>query len=172
MTDTPPDKTKTDKTKINQTRDTRMAKLEVDADLIRQLAELLRETGLAELELTSGEQRLRVRLPEVGTAAVVAAAPAVAAAAAAAAAATNAAEALPAGTVTSPMVGTAYVSGEPGAPPFVAVGDRVSAGQTLLIVEAMKVMNQIPAPRAGVVTRILVRDRQPVEFGEPLLIIE
>jgi acetyl-CoA carboxylase biotin carboxyl carrier protein len=172
MTGTPPDKTKTNKTKINQTRDTRMAKLEVDADLIRQLADLLRETGLAELELTSGEQRLRVRLPEIGTAAAVAAAPAVAAAAAAAAAASNAAEVLPAGTVTSPMVGTAYTAGEPGAPPFVAVGDRVSAGQTLLIVEAMKVMNQIPAPRAGVVTRILVRDRQPVEFGEPLLIIE
>lgn len=167
MTDTPADKTKTDKTKINRTRDTRMAKLEVDADLIRQLAELLRETGLAELELSSGEQRLRVRLPEIGTAAVIAAAPA-----AAAVGASGAAEALPAGTVTSPMVGTAYVSGEPGAPPFVAVGDRVSAGQTLLIVEAMKVMNQIPAPRAGVVTRILVRDRQPVEFGEPLLIIE
>jgi len=159
---------KSNKTKINQRRDTRMAKLEVDADLIRQLAELLRETGLAELELTSGEQRLRVRLPEVGTAAVVAAAPAVAAAVGAA----SAAEPLAAGTVTSPMVGTAYVSGEPGAPPFVAVGDRVSAGQTILIVEAMKVMNQIPAPRAGVVTRILVRDRQPVEFGEPLLIID
>lgn len=159
--------------KSNKRRDTRMAKLEVDADLIRQLAELLRETGLAELELTSGEQRLRVRLPEVATAAVVAAAPAVAAAAAAAAVgASGAVEPMAAGTVTSPMVGTAYVSGEPGAPPFVSVGDRVSAGQTLLIVEAMKVMNQIPAPRAGVITRILVRDRQPVEFGEPLLVIE
>ncbi len=162
-----------DTDKSNKRRDTRMAKLEVDADLIRQLAELLRETGLAELELTAGEQSLRVRLPDPGSAAMVAAAPAVAAAAAAAAVgASNAAEPMPAGTVTSPMVGTVYIAGEPGAAPFVAVGDRVSAGQTLLIVEAMKVMNQIPAPRAGVVTRILVRDRQPVEFGEPLLVIE
>lgn len=151
-----------------------MAKLDVDPDLIRQLAGLLRETGLAELEVAHGEQRLRVRLPEANTAAVVASAPAVAAAAAAAAvgASNAAADAMPAGAVTSPMVGTVYVAGEPGAAPFIAVGDRVSAGQTLLIVEAMKVMNQIPAPRAGVVTRILVRDRQPVEFGEPLLVLE
>ncbi|MGQ0676550.1 MAG: acetyl-CoA carboxylase biotin carboxyl carrier protein, partial [Rhodospirillales bacterium] len=77
----------------------------------------------------------------------------------------------PAGAVVSPMVGTVYVGPEPGATPFVAVGDKVQAGQTLVIVEAMKVMNPIPAPRAGTVTRILVRDRQPVEFGEPLLIV-
>jgi len=146
-----------------------MAKLDVDPELIRRLADLLRETGLAELELTSGEDRLRVRLPEAGTATVVAAAPAVAVAAGAG---QPAAEAPPAGTVASPMVGTVYVSSEPGGAPFVSVGDKVAVGQTLVIVEAMKVMNQIPSPRAGTVTRILVRDRQPVEFGEPLLVIE
>jgi acetyl-CoA carboxylase biotin carboxyl carrier protein len=92
--------------------------------------------------------------------------------AAGAAAPAAAGDGLPAGAVTSPMVGTAFVASEPGAAPFVSVGDKVIAGQTLLIVEAMKVMNQIPAPRAGTVTRILIRDRQPVEFGEPLMIVE
>jgi acetyl-CoA carboxylase biotin carboxyl carrier protein len=149
-------------------RDKRMAKLDVDADLIRRLAALLKETGLAELEVTEGEKRLRVRLPEAGNG--IAVAPAAAAPAAGPAA--TAGDGPPPGAVTSPMVGTVYVAPEPGAPPFVAVGDRVIEGQTLMIVEAMKVMNQIPSPRAGTVTRILVRDRQPVEFGEPLLIIE
>jgi acetyl-CoA carboxylase biotin carboxyl carrier protein len=152
-------------------RDKRMAKLDVDPDLIRRLAELLRETGLAELEITEGEKRLRVRLPEAGNGAAAIAAPA-ATAAAAPETPRPAGDGSPAGAVTSPMVGTVYVSSEPGAAPFVSVGDKVIAGQTLLIVEAMKVMNQIPAPRAGTVTRILVRDRQPVEFGEPLMIIE
>jgi acetyl-CoA carboxylase biotin carboxyl carrier protein len=142
-----------------------MAKIDVDADLIRRLAELLNETGLAELEVSQGEQRVRVRRAET-------AAPAPAAAALAAPSAPVAqANGTPAGAVLSPMVGTAYLAPEPGAAAFVSVGDKVQAGQTLLIVEAMKVMNPIPSPRAGTVTRILVRDRQPVEFGEPLLIV-
>jgi acetyl-CoA carboxylase biotin carboxyl carrier protein len=141
-----------------------MAKIDVDADLIRRLAELLNETGLAELEVSQGEQRVRVRRTET-------AAPAPAAAPAAAIAPIAQANGTPAGAVLSPMVGTAYLAPEPGAAAFVAVGDKVQAGQTLLIVEAMKVMNPIPSPRAGTVTRILVRDRQPVEFGEPLLIV-
>ncbi|MCC6470674.1 MAG: acetyl-CoA carboxylase biotin carboxyl carrier protein [Alphaproteobacteria bacterium] len=147
-----------------------MAKLDVDPDLIRRLAELLRETGLAELEVTEGERRLRVRLPETITAVSAPAAPMSAPAAAAVPAPSG--DGPPAGAVTSPMVGTVFVAPEPGAAPFVAVGDKVIAGQTLLIVEAMKVMNQIPAPRAGTVTRILIRDRQPVEYGEPLMIVE
>ena len=154
---------------ITKDREKRMAKLDVDPDLIRRLAELLRETGLAELEVTEGDKRLRVRLPEVGATAV--AAPATPSAAGTAAPA-SAGDGLPAGTVTSPMVGTVFVASEPGAAAFVSVGDKVIVGQTLLIVEAMKVMNQIPAPRAGTVTRILIRDRQPVEFGEPLMIVE
>ncbi len=148
-----------------------MAKLDVDPDLIRRLAALLRETGLAELEVTEGEKRLRVRLPEASNGAATVS-PAPAAAAPVSGAAQAAGEGLPAGAVTSPMVGTVYIAPEPGAAPFVAVGDKVIEGQTLLIVEAMKVMNQIPSPRAGTVTRILVRDRQPVEFGEPLIIVE
>ena len=143
-----------------------MPKLDVDPDLIRRLAELLEETGLAELEVSQGEQRVRVRRHEGAGPAPAAPAPA------AAAAQTNgAANGTPAGAIVSPMVGTVYIGPEPGAAPFVAVGDKVQAGQTLVIVEAMKVMNPIPAPRSGTVTRILVRDRQPVEFGEPLLIV-
>ncbi len=146
-----------------------MPKLDVDPDLIRRLAELLEETGLAELEVSQGEQRVRVRRHEANAAP----SPAAAQSPAVASAQTNGAgvNGAPVGTVVSPMVGTVYVGPEPGAAPFVAVGDKVQAGQTLVIVEAMKVMNPIPAPRAGTVTRILVRDRQPVEFGEPLLIV-
>jgi acetyl-CoA carboxylase biotin carboxyl carrier protein len=140
-------------------------KLDVDPNLIRRLAALLQETGLAELEVTAGDQSVRVRRPEA-TNGIVVAGPAPAAGGAPAAAA------VPSGAVTSPMVGTVYIAAEPGAAPFVSVGDKVQAGQTLVIVEAMKVMNPIPAPRAGTVTRILVRDRQPVEFGEPLLILD
>ena len=89
-----------------------------------------------------------------------------------AAGAAGAPEAVPAGAVTAPMVGTVYVAGEPGAPPFVKVGDQVSEGQVLLIIEAMKVMNPLASPRAGTIKQIMISDGQPVEFGEPLLVIE
>jgi acetyl-CoA carboxylase biotin carboxyl carrier protein len=149
------------------------AKSSIDKDLIRELAALLDETGLTEIEIE--REGLRVRVGR-GTTTVQAAAPAAAPQAFAPASAPSAAP--PAdpgkhpGSVTSPMVGTAYRSPAPGTPPFIDIGSKVSAGDTLLIIEAMKTMNQIPAPRAGVVTQILVEDGQPVEFGEPLVIIE
>jgi acetyl-CoA carboxylase biotin carboxyl carrier protein len=147
-----------------------------DSAIIRELALLLDETSLTEIEIE--REGLRVRVARnVSVAASVPAAylPAAAAAPAAVGAAASGAMADPAkhpGVVPSPMVGTAYWSPEPGAKPFVEVGTKVSAGQTLLIIEAMKTMNQIPSPRAGTVTQILVEDGQPVEFGEPLMIIE
>ena len=148
-------------------------KLSIDEKLVRKLADLLNATGLTEIEYEA--EGRRIRIAKGGGAAMIApaalAAPA-AAPAAAAPAAEGAAEAVPAGAVTSPMVGTVYVADEPGKPPFVKVGDQVSEGQTLLIIEAMKVMNQIPSPRAGTVKAILVQDGQPVEFGEPLMVIE
>jgi acetyl-CoA carboxylase biotin carboxyl carrier protein len=144
----------------------------VDADVIRELARLLDETGLTEIELERGGERVRVgRQGQVVHAApplpVVPSVPAAVAAGVPASDPTK-----HPGLVTSPMVGTAYVGPEPGARPFVEVGSRVRAGDTLLIIEAMKTMNHIPAPKAGTVTRILVGDKQPVEFGEPLMIIE
>jgi acetyl-CoA carboxylase biotin carboxyl carrier protein len=147
-----------------------------DSALIRELALLLDETSLTEIEIERAGLRVRVAR-NVSVAASVPAAylPAAAAAPAAVGAAASGAMADPAkhpGVVPSPMVGTAYWSPEPGAKPFVEVGTKVSAGQTLLIIEAMKTMNQIPSPRAGTVTQILVEDGQPVEFGEPLMIIE
>ena len=149
-----------------------------DVAFIEALAELLRKNELSEVEVKReyGEHNwLNVRVARQTT--VMAAAPAVVHAPkpASAPAASPAAIEDPAqapGAVTSPMVGTIYLSPEPDAKPFVAVGDRVAAGQTLLIVEAMKTMNQIPAPRAGVVKRILVEDGAPVEYGAPLMIIE
>jgi acetyl-CoA carboxylase biotin carboxyl carrier protein len=145
-------------------------KLTIDPDLIRRLAELLKETGLGEIEYAEGERRVRVAMP--GTAPAVAvtatAAPVAASASAPAAAAGN----IPAGALTSPMVGTAYLAAEPNAPHLVKPGDKVREGQTVLIIEAMKVMNAIRAPRAGTVTRILVANGAPVEYGEPLLVIE
>ncbi len=147
----------------------------LDKDLIKELAELLEETGLTEIEIEIEGRRVRVargvnltttltttsnggpmepqprepkRTPQTEEVAVHP------------------------GTVTSPMVGTAYRSPEPGAPPFVEVGSRVAAGQTLLIIEAMKTMNQIPSPKAGTVIAILIEDGQPVEYGEPLVVIE
>jgi acetyl-CoA carboxylase biotin carboxyl carrier protein len=149
----------------------------IDPNLIRELAQLLEETGLGEIEVERDGQRVRVarQLPDTKNAA---------------GAATISAETQPTspvpiesspaepdlakhpGVVTSPMVGTAYRGPEPGAMPFVDVGSQVAAGATLLIIEAMKTMNQIPAPRAGTVTKILIEDGQPVEFGEPLMIIE
>lgn len=146
----------------------------VDPDLIRELAQLLTETGLSEIEIDRGGVRIRVArgaAPQMA----FAAAPAVASAAPPAVQPTAAAESdlsKHPGCVHSPMVGTAYLAPEPGSPSFVDVGTRVSQGQTLLIIEAMKTMNHIPAPKAGTVTRILVGNSQPVEFGEPLVIIE
>jgi acetyl-CoA carboxylase biotin carboxyl carrier protein len=147
-----------------------------DSALIRELALLLDETSLTEIEIERAGLRVRVaRNISVAAAMPSAYVPAAAAAPVAVAAASASGAADPAkhpGAVPSPMVGTAYWSPEPGAKPFVEVGTRVAAGQTLLIIEAMKTMNQIPSPRAGTVTQILVEDGQPVEFGEPLMIIE
>jgi acetyl-CoA carboxylase biotin carboxyl carrier protein len=149
-----------------------------DSALIRELALLLDETSLTEIEIERAGLRVRVaRNISVAAAVPQAYVPAAGAASApvAVATASAAAAADPAkhpGVVPSPMVGTAYWSPEPGAKPFVEVGTKVSAGQTLLIIEAMKTMNQIPSPRAGTVTQILIEDGQPVEFGEPLMIIE
>ena len=143
-----------------------------DGALIRELAMLLDETGLTEIEIERAGLRVRVARNVTVSAAMPAGfqPAAVAAAAAVPAAATDLAK--HPGVVPSPMVGTAYWAPEPGAKPFIDVGTKVSAGQTLLIIEAMKTMNQIPSPRAGTVTQILVEDGQPVEFGEPLVIIE
>ncbi len=142
-----------------------------DQELIRGLAKLLDETGLTEIELE--RDGLRVRVARGREIAHVASAPAPVVAASAAPVTAAAADlAKHPGVVTSPMVGTAYMGPAPGARPFVDVGSKVLAGDTLLIVEAMKTMNQIPAPRSGTVTQILVEDGKPVEFGEPLVIIE
>jgi acetyl-CoA carboxylase biotin carboxyl carrier protein len=142
-----------------------------DSALIRELALLLDETSLTEIEIERAGLRVRVARNVTVSAAMPAGFQPVPAAAAAGAAA-GADLAKHPGAVPSPMVGTAYWSPEPGAKPFIEVGSKVSAGQTLLIIEAMKTMNQIPSPRAGTVTQILVEDGQPVEFGEPLVIIE
>jgi len=146
----------------------------IDADLIRSLAGLLDETGLTEIEYEQAGLRLRVaRQVTLAAGAAVAPAATPRIPGAAEAPATPPADlAKHPGAVTSPMVGTAYVAAEPGGRPFVDIGSRVSAGDTVLIVEAMKTMNQIPAPRSGVVTSILVEDGRPVEYGEPLMIIE
>lgn len=148
-----------------------MGRFQPDDDLIRRLAALLEETGLNEIEYEANGQRIRVGRQE---APVVGSAPAAPqpAAAVPAPGPTPTAEPVPAGAVTSPMVGTVYTASEPGSPPLVKVGDSVSEGQTLLIIEAMKVMNPLASPNAGKVTQILITDGQPVEFGEPLLIIE
>ncbi|MDB5407008.1 MAG: accB [Rhodospirillales bacterium] len=144
--------------------------LTVDAALVRELAELLAETGLTEIEYSVGERRIRVARN------VTAAAPALAIAAPPATkpaeAAASPAPAAHPGAVKAPMVGTIYFSPEPDAPPFVKLGDSVSEGQVVLIIEAMKVMNQIRSPRAGKLTQILVADGAPVEYGEPLLVLE
>ena len=157
---------------------------EADVAFIKALAELLRENDLTELQVKreyGDEDSLNVRvsraLPQAAPIAVSApaAAPAPAAAAAPAAPAAEAAPEDPAahpGAVASPMVGTVYMQPEPGAPSFISVGQQVSEGDTLVIVEAMKTMNHIPAPRAGTVKRILVEDGAPVEFGAPLVILE
>jgi acetyl-CoA carboxylase biotin carboxyl carrier protein len=141
----------------------------VDHELIHELTRLLDETGLTEIEIEHNGQRVRVaRTPAAAPAVLRAAIP------------QPIAESTGApldfskhpGVVISPMVGTAYASPEPGAKPFIEIGSKVKAGDNLLIIEAMKTMNQIPAPRAGTVIQILFEDGQPVEFGEPLVIIE
>jgi acetyl-CoA carboxylase biotin carboxyl carrier protein len=145
-----------------------MPKFDVDDALVRKLAALLNETGLTEIEYEIGEQRIRVTR---GGATTVAVAPAAPIASASTTAAAPPSEGPPAGAVMSPMVGTAYAASEPGAAPFVKVGDKVSKGQTLLIIEAMKVMNPIPAPHGGTVQSILFADGRPVEYGEVLLVV-
>jgi acetyl-CoA carboxylase biotin carboxyl carrier protein len=162
-----PDDKSTAKSRNEEKRD--------DNALIRELALLLDETSLTEIEVERAGLRVRVaRNISIATSVPTMVAPAASAAVTAATAPPSAAADLAKhpGLVPSPMVGTAYWAPEPGAKPFIEVGTKVSAGQTLLIIEAMKTMNQIPSPRAGTVTQILVEDGQPVEFGEPLVIIE
>jgi acetyl-CoA carboxylase biotin carboxyl carrier protein len=159
---------------------------DADQSLIEAIAKLLNEQNLAEIEIEREDLRVRVTRSYAATGvqqvmvpapAAVAAAPAAPAPTAPAGSAARAAApaddlASHPGTLTSPMVGTAYLSPEPGKPQFAAVGSRVSEGQTILIIEAMKTMNQIPAHRSGVVTRILVEDAAPIEYGQPLAVIE
>ena len=147
----------------------------VNKDLIRDLAEILNDTNLSDIEVEQGDLRIRVsRQLNAGAPVqtVYAPSPAAPAAPAAPAPAEQAKEDLTKNAVTSPMVGTAYLAPAPGARPFVEVGQKVSEGQTLIIIEAMKTMNQISSPRAGTVKAILVEDAQPVEFGEPLVVVE
>ena len=149
-----------------------MAKFEMDTEFIRTLAKLLEETNLGEIEMADGDRKIRVARP--------AAAPPPANPAPVAAASIAASAAIPAandvskhpGAVKSPMVGTAYLSPEPGKPVFVNIGDKITAGQTLLIIEAMKTFNPIKAPKAGTVAQVLIDNAQPVEFGQPLMIVE
>ncbi|WP_193171575.1 acetyl-CoA carboxylase biotin carboxyl carrier protein [Nisaea nitritireducens] len=141
---------------------------DIDSKLVRKLAALLEETGLGELEYAKDDWRIRVARPAVQQAASVVAAPAPAPVAPVA----DTAPADIAGAVNSPMVGTAYLGPDPDSAPFVSVGARVTEGQTLMIIEAMKVMNPIPAPRAGTVKDVLVQNGQPIEFGQPLIVIE
>ena len=155
-----------------------MAKFEMDTEFIRKLAKLLEETNLGEIEMADGDRKIRVARPAVPgfatpmAAAPISAPPVAAAPDAAPAAALTGDPSKHPGVVKSPMVGTAYLSPEPGKPVFVHVGDKVTAGQTLLIIEAMKTFNPIKAPTAGTVTQILIDNAHPVEFGEPLMVVE
>jgi acetyl-CoA carboxylase biotin carboxyl carrier protein len=144
-----------------------MPPFDIDPKAIRKLAELMTETGLSEIELAEGDRSIRVSRATTAAAPIQVAAPA----AAAAPAAPVSAAAHP-GAVISPMVGTAYLQAEPGSPPFVSLGSPVRVGDTLLIIEAMKVMNPIKAAKAGTLKEVLVLDGQPVEYGEPMMIIE
>ena len=137
--------------------------MRVDTDLVRRLAEMLSENDLTEIEVEDGERKIVVKRKISAAAApmMMQAAPPMAASAAA-----------HPGVIKSPMVGTVFLAGEPGAKPFVTAGQKVNAGDTLLIVEAMKVMNPIVAPKAGTVSQMLVQDAQPVEFDQPLVIVE
>ena len=151
----------------------------IDTRLVRKLAGILKDTGLTEIEVERGDLRIRVAREVMVAAAAPAALAPTPAPAASAPAATSAAAPPAAGpteyagdVINSPMVGTVYMQAQPGAEPFIRVGQTVAEGQTLLIVEAMKTMNPIPSPRAGKIVEILVDDAQPVEFGEPLVVIE
>ena len=154
-----------------------MTRIPIDPDAIRMLAAVLTETGLSEIEIAEKDSRIRVVRAGV-PAATVAATPAAAAATAPQQAAGGAAGASEAdlaahpGAVSSPMVGVAYLSPEPGAAPFVTIGQSVTAGQTLLLIEAMKTFNQIKAPKDGTLARVLVTNGAPVEYGEVLMILE
>ena len=144
--------------------------LPIDSDLVRTLAALLEETGLTEIEYAVGDRRIRVARTAAAaapTVAVMTPAPAEAAAAAAAVAPVD-----HPGAVKAPMVGTAYIAPQPDQPPFVKLGDRVEEGHVLLIIEAMKVMNQIRAPKPGRVAEILIADGAPVEYGQVLMVVE
>jgi acetyl-CoA carboxylase biotin carboxyl carrier protein len=150
----------------------------IDSALVRELAELLAETGLSEIEVEDGERKIRVSRQVIQQMAAAVAAPAYAPGAPAAAAPAPAAApveaapaAVPVDAVKSPMVGTVYLAAEPGAADFISVGKAVKQGDVLLIVEAMKVMNQITAPKSGTVTAILVDNQQPVEYDQPLVVI-
>lgn len=145
--------------------------MQVDTDLVRELAAMLNDTGLSEIEVEDGERKIRVSRVMTAVSAPMMAAPAAAPTSAPAAAAAPSAPAISANAMKSPMVGTAYLSPEPDAAPFVSVGQQVKAGDTVLIIEAMKVMNPIVAATSGTVTEILVESGQPVEFDQPLLVI-
>ena len=151
-----------------------MAKFEMDTEFVRKLAAILDENDLGEIEMADGDRRIRIARPKVTYAAPPMSAAATSAVAASAPVAAEAASDLAKhpGAVKSPMVGTAYLAPEPGKPNFVSVGDKVTAGQTLLIIEAMKTFNPIKAPKAGTVTQVLIDNAQPVEFGEALMIVE
>ena len=151
--------------------------MKVDIALVRELAQLVADTDLSEIEVEDGDRKIRVAR-QISAAPIAYAAPAPVAAPAAAAPAAPVADAAPAApaedlsnAVKSPMVGTAYLQPEPGAPPYKAVGDTVKEGETVLIVEAMKVMNAIPAPRGGTLTKVFVENGQPVEYDQPLFVI-
>jgi len=146
--------------------------MRIEADLVRQLAELLNQNDLTEIEVEDGDRKIVVKRSVMVAPAAAPAPPAPAPAAAPAAPAAAVAPASNPGAVKSPMVGTVFLAGEPGAKPFVSPGAKVKEGDTLLIIEAMKVMNPIVAPRSGTVTQVLVVDAQPVEFDQPLVILE
>jgi acetyl-CoA carboxylase biotin carboxyl carrier protein len=146
--------------------------MQIDADLVRQLARLLNENDLSEIEVEDGDRRIKVKRQIAGVAAAAPAAAPAPSAVPAPIAADEVSDSNHPGVVKSPMVGTVFLAGEPGAPPFVSAGAKVSVGDTLLIVEAMKVMNPIVSTRAGTVRSILVQDAQPVEYDQPLVIVE
>ena len=158
------------KTKSDKERKAPVSSMKIDHEAIRSLANLLNETGLTDIEIAEGDKRIRVTksitVHSVAAPAGAAAAPVAAAPVAAAAPAERA------GVVKSPMVGTAYLCPSPGTPAFISKGATVKAGDTILIIEAMKVMNPIKADKAGVIADILIKDAQPVEFGQPLVVIE